>query len=312
MPVNPCTIRWYLFKLKHRHYIISRLREFLRLRPYLKNKPPVSFDFDAALQTSLAEFQTYHRLKVTDGTLNEETWAAVGAEMTDGEFQQISAGHPTLEFLLRGQTAKIGCPQSTNANCLVNCVVGATEIAGLYSVTDFYYPNGKRRMGHDGVHAISPDNTKHHDVITIEALTGTVLRANNQTTQAPNLYIVDVELDKYSNLVATYKDLSSYLPSIKKGKYLKRGEKIGTVRPSGQVQDRVNRAGLHITLVYRKNWQEFVNRRSGIGVPQGEAREGDEVWFVDPLGKQSPINCPGLEVMDKNGVDILGIPTKTK
>lgn len=309
MPVNPCTIRWYLFKLKDRHYIISRLREFLRFRPYLKNKPPVSFDFDAALQTSLAEFQIYHRLKVTDGTLNEETWAAVGKEMSEAEFQQISAGHPTLEYLLRGQGAKASCPTSTNANCLVNCVVGATEIAGLFSVAQFVYPNGKKRMGHDGVHAISPDNTKHHDVITIEALTGTVLRAN---TQGQGLYIIDVALDKYPDLVVTYKDLSGHLPSIKKGKQLKKGDKIGTVRPSGQPQDRVNRVGLHVTLVYRRNWQAFVNRRSGIGVPQGEAREGDEDWFVDPLGEKSPINCPGLEVMDKNGVNILGIPPQTK
>lgn len=129
--------------------------------------------------------------------MNEETWAAVGAEMTDVEFQLISAAHPTLQYLLRGETAKRSCPQSTNANCLVNCVVGATEIAGLYSVVDFYYPNGKRRMGHDGVHAISPDNTKHHDVIAIEALTETVLRAN---TQGQGLFIVDVALEQISEL----------------------------------------------------------------------------------------------------------------
>ena len=126
MPVNPCSVQWYLFKLKARHYIISRLREFLRFRLYLKSKPPVSFDFDGALQTSLVEFQTYHRLKVTDRTLNEETWAAVGAEMTDVEFQLISAAHPTLEYLLRGETAKLSCPQSTNGNCLVT--FGASEL----------------------------------------------------------------------------------------------------------------------------------------------------------------------------------------
>ena len=306
MPINPCSIRWYLFKLRDRHYIISRLREFLRFRPYLRNKPPLSFDFDAVLQTSLAEFQTYHRLKVTDGTLNEETWAAVGAEMTDVEFQLISTAHPTLEYLLRGETAKLSCPQSTNANCLVNCIVGATEIAGLFQVSPTVYPNGKRRMWHDGAHAVSPDNTKHHDVITIEALTGTVLRTN---IQEKGLYIADVSLDKYPNLVVTYKDLSEVV--VQKGNYLKKGTRIGTVRPSGPPQDRVNRAGLHITLVYRKNWDAYVKRRSGIGVPNGESHEGDEDWFVDPLGEQSPINCPGLDVMDRNRVPYLGIPPQT-
>ena len=127
MPVNPCSVQWYLFKLKARHYIISRLREFLRFRLYLKSKPPVSFDFDGALQTSLVEFQTYHRLKVTDRTLNEETWAAVGAEMTDVEFQLI------FRRLIRRwniycvvKLLNLAVRKDTNGNCLVT--FGASEL----------------------------------------------------------------------------------------------------------------------------------------------------------------------------------------
>ena len=124
------------------------------------------------------------------------------------------------------------------------------------------------------------------------------------------MFIVDVILDKYPNLVAVYKDLTKVV--IKRGDYLKMGTKIGTVRPSGMPQERINRAGLHITLIYRKYWEAFVRRRSGIGVAAGDAKEGDENWFVDPLGAQSPINCPGLDLMDRNGVPYMGIPTTKK
>jgi len=160
MPVNPCSIRWYLFKIGDRHYIISRLKDFLHLRPYLKNKPLISFDFDVALQTSLAEFQKYHRLKITNGTLNEETWAAVGKEMSDAQFQQICAGHPTLEYLLCGQVEQVSCPKSTNANCLVNCVVGATEIAGTFSIAQFFLPE---RQATNGTRRRSRDFTRQHE-----------------------------------------------------------------------------------------------------------------------------------------------------
>lgn len=94
--------RHYLFEVGSSDILLFHLKEFLRSRPYLKNRPTRTSVFDASLQAALAEYQRYKRLRVADGTFNAETYAAIGGEMSAVQVGLISTGAPGFQYLLRG------------------------------------------------------------------------------------------------------------------------------------------------------------------------------------------------------------------
>lgn len=92
----------YYFKLGDKSAIIFGLKKFLDSRNYLKIKNTSTYIFDEKFQTSLAEFQNYHKLKQTDGLLNAETYAQFGTSMNDVQVDQIALRDPLLKRLLLG------------------------------------------------------------------------------------------------------------------------------------------------------------------------------------------------------------------
>lgn len=100
--MDSCAIRYYMFKPGDRNTVIAALKRFLQSRVYLKTglKLTRTAEFDAPLQATLAEFQKYKKLSATDGTLNKETYAALGKEMTAVQLRTVSTNHPSLKYLL--------------------------------------------------------------------------------------------------------------------------------------------------------------------------------------------------------------------
>ena len=107
--------------------------------------------------------------------------------------------------------------------------------------------------------------------------------------QEPGLSYIDVRLDNPINgvnYIARYKDLSSTSASVRQ--HLEAGEVFGTVRPGS---DPINRylIGLHVTLVRADAYAGYANR-----VARGQYSNAK--IFLDPLGPNSPINCPGVKL----------------
>lgn len=75
-------IQRYMFQFGSRDILLFHLKNFLRSRPYILSNLNGQAIFDTSLQTALAEYQRHHRLSVADGTLNKETYAAIGKEMS--------------------------------------------------------------------------------------------------------------------------------------------------------------------------------------------------------------------------------------
>lgn len=58
---------------------------------------------------SLKEFQRYKRLRTIDGSFNDETYAAIGSEMTESEIaaiRNVEFATPIIDWLLRGKKGK--------------------------------------------------------------------------------------------------------------------------------------------------------------------------------------------------------------
>lgn len=93
----------YFFKPGSRSPIIFNLKKiFFKTRPYLKTKNTTNDIFDDAFAASIMEFQQYNRLKIQDGSLNEETYAQIGREMSEMDVEMISFRNPKLRQLLYG------------------------------------------------------------------------------------------------------------------------------------------------------------------------------------------------------------------
>lgn len=101
-----CGIEFYFFQLGERNSIIGKLKDYLRSLSYLKNKPTKGIIFDASLKAALTEFQRHKRLPVMDGSLNLETYAALGKEMTPQQIKHFAYNDlvpDTMKWLLSGQ-----------------------------------------------------------------------------------------------------------------------------------------------------------------------------------------------------------------
>ena len=91
----------FFFQPNSKHITLFHLKQFLNSRPYL-NSGSNSDVFDSQFQSSLTNFQTYHRLKIQDGTLNAETYAQIGSEMSSAHINIISVHSQMLKYLLYG------------------------------------------------------------------------------------------------------------------------------------------------------------------------------------------------------------------
>lgn len=104
---DSCALQYYYFQLGERNKIIEYFKNFLRSLKYLKNKPSVGHIFDISLQNSLKEFQQQKQLKIT-GFFNDETYAAIGAEMGEKRIQlmrkiEFEFSDSVLWWLLNGK-----------------------------------------------------------------------------------------------------------------------------------------------------------------------------------------------------------------
>lgn len=107
---NSCALQYYYFQLGERNQIIEKIKNFLRSRNYLKIKPNLGIIYDISLLESLKEFQRYKKLKIIDGSFNDETYTALGAEMSQTQIsaiQNVDAQAEVISWLLRGKKGRI-------------------------------------------------------------------------------------------------------------------------------------------------------------------------------------------------------------
>ncbi len=172
-----------------------------------------------------------------------------------------------------GGIHEVGHSTGSNPNCLRYAVRGSPGVGDPFKV----FPRDKSRSGHIGAHALSPPGLSA-EAVTLPPLAGTIIKTNAQDA---SLFYLDVRLA--NDNVAVYFDLQTVR---KKSGYLRAGDKIGTVRPG----DPRNNVGLHVTIVLGQYYKDF-------NLHRGEyTANGPTKYFIDPLGPDSPIRCPGETV----------------
>lgn len=214
------------------------------------------------------------------------------------------------------------CVDNKNPNCILNALV--------YPKFPDIKSSGLGRpynSGHDGRHVRGVEE-KEGNIITLEPLTGTVVYRTLGSAEDPKKLkgnkIIDIKLDKYP-YVAIYKDLLEWKAGIKQ--YLHKGAVIGTVLPgAGAV------SGFHLALIRQQNYKRYreitrtrvllneksvdlevkLTRTKNKTVQEKLEKQIDDIdkeitsldnefsdnfdkWFIDPVGAQSPVNCPGNE-----------------
>ena len=186
--------------------------------------------------------------------------------------------------------------RSSNPNCIMNAVSGATSLA-----RPFGNVAASGRIGHDGVHVMAPPGST---ITTLNALTGTVIgnpRRQGTSGADAKLFVLDVLLSNGN--VAIYKDLATV--NVRDGQRLTTGTVIGTLGPgSGESE------GLHFAILRgrREELRRYRNLTARITALDNSNTPAD--WgkanqlrnqitvnmFINPLGANSPVNCPGVPV----------------
>lgn len=133
-------------------------------------------------------------------------------------------------------------------------------------------------IGHDGPHVVAPPGSR---VTTLPALTGTVLGIHN--ADGGRTHIVDVLLDK-GGFVALYKDLVTV--NVRPRQHLRAGATIGTI---GAYEG----GGLHFALL---NGGRQADRYYRSLTSTGQTNKIMVGMFTNPLGPNSPVNCPGVPI----------------
>jgi hypothetical protein len=179
-----------------------------------------------------------------------------------------------------------GKPQVKNPNCIRNAVKGSPGLARRFDP-------GK----HDGVHARAPNSRSA--VVVLPPLAGKVIYITTGG-ESDNTKIVDVRLNW--GYVALLKDFTSV--SVRVGSQVRPGETIGTVSGGGFGDFN----GLHIALIRADQYDYYRKMTSQSEHGSTEAlrvkafseisRLQEEGAFMDPLGPESPVNCPGESIID--------------
>lgn len=92
----------YLFKPGNNNRVILEIKRFLQDHPCVKCDLKRDGVLDSPTQAALTSFQKLKRLRVQDGTLNFETYAAIGAEMYPPRRELITLHDPVFRQLLQG------------------------------------------------------------------------------------------------------------------------------------------------------------------------------------------------------------------
>jgi RHS repeat-associated protein len=174
-----------------------------------------------------------------------------------------------------------GSQQSSNENCILNALSSSRGLARTFGDV---LPNGT--INHPGVHGLAPLGQRA-TVSTLPALTGVVVGPIHIGGEGggDGSRIVDVLLDNGN--VAIYADLVTV--NVHPGQRLNAGTVIGTVGGSSNPKDY---SGLHFGLLKgngngRAADRDYRSRTArGLLSPAGN--------FIDPLGPNSPVNCPGV------------------
>ena len=82
---------------------VFQLKDFLSSRPYLKSRFNRNSVFNTPFQPLLAEFQQYKKLKIINGELTNETFRALGEEMSPMQMEMATMFNPELKYLFIGE-----------------------------------------------------------------------------------------------------------------------------------------------------------------------------------------------------------------
>lgn len=94
----------YMFKIGSVHSSVRIIKDFLNAHPRVRCSLKPNDNFNVETQAALAQYQSFKQLKVKDDSLNPETYAAIGSEMSPIQLQ-IATLHDydqSLERLLYG------------------------------------------------------------------------------------------------------------------------------------------------------------------------------------------------------------------
>ena len=103
--MNPHQLQPFMFTVGIRHTAVRIVKEFLNTHP----RVPVfnlllDDNFDLRTQSALAAYQNIKRLPVTDGTMDAETWAAVGTDLNPAKAQIVLVQQPLLRNLFNSRS----------------------------------------------------------------------------------------------------------------------------------------------------------------------------------------------------------------
>ena len=187
--------------------------------------------------------------------------------------------------------------QSSNPNCIMNAVSGANK-----SLSRPFGNVGKSgTIGHDGVHVKAPPGSI---VKTLAPLAGRVIgnpRKQGASGADAKLYMVDVLLNNGN--VAIYKDLATV--NVRNGQRLSAGTVIGTLGAGSGESDGLHFALLKGGLRGLRSYRDLTSRIASLDNSDDFAdwneasRLRDKIkvnMFINPLGANSPVNCPGVPV----------------
>lgn len=302
---------------------VAVLKQMLNEVPGVEASLVVNDDFDRHTRDAVMRFQRQSGVLAADGAADENTWIALACEVPYARLRRLleELRDPAYTQLLQNVQGRTGVANGLPAGASQSNTLKPT------CLLEFIKANGKAATelarhftgGHDGRHTVSPITTGAKDeyggdVIIIAPLAGgRVLRWGLQDVRSPAIYILDIELA--NGQVLTLKDLRSVEPWIKKGLKIKEthgvkmrggrvsfgakiaasdiGKTLGTifndppVTNSPQAGKRLNRTGLHVTVVKdRESWNKWMK--------QGRAgKDGNPEWFVDALDPQGLFACPG-------------------
>lgn len=90
-----------MFSVESKNPAVRIVKEFLNAHPHVRNfNLPLNYNFDTQTQAALAEYQRYRKLSSIDGSMNAETWKAIGSDMHPAQIEIVSTHAAAVRWLL--------------------------------------------------------------------------------------------------------------------------------------------------------------------------------------------------------------------
>ena len=112
--MNQWEMQKYQLSNGSRGQSVRVVKQLLHLNPHNSYQTDRTDVFDSKLQTAIVEFQRTARLLRSDGTLDAETWAALGKSLLPTQINILSIHDPNLRYLLKNPPT--GNDRSLTAN----------------------------------------------------------------------------------------------------------------------------------------------------------------------------------------------------